>query len=136
MNGILKPYFTDENGYLFRDEVGFTDFGNSIPMSVEFGRTNCGTETGKTFGAVQADSENARGGILQYQIDGGNWETLGQLKDQIQTLPFPQALEQVKGRDINFRFVHNDNGDPPIFNGLTVYFQITENLPNELGQHL
>jgi len=136
MNGLRKPYFLDENGYLFRDETGFTDFGQSIPMIVEMGRTNCGTETSKTFLSIQVDSESARGGIIQYQIDGGNWLTLGQIKDQIETLPFPQGIEATIGRDINFRFVHNDVGDAPIFNGIIVYFIITESLPNELGQRL
>ena len=136
MNGIRKVYFTDENGYLFRDETGFTDFGQSIPMQVEIGRTNCGTETGKTFLSVQVDSENARAGILSYQVDGGDWIVLGQIKDNIQTLPFRTTPSAVIGRDMNFRFYHNDSGDPPIFNGLTVYFTITENLPNELGQRL
>lgn len=136
MNGLRKPYFTDENGYLFRDETSFTDFGLSIPMIVELGRTNCGTETGKTYLSVQVDSENARGGILQYQLDGGDWNTLGQINNPIETLAFPQVKQLVQSRDINFRFTHNDYGDPPIFNGLTVYFQITESLPNELGQRL
>lgn len=136
MNGLRKPYFVDENGYLFRDETSFTDFGQSIPLSVEIGRTNCGTETSKTFLSIQVDSENARAGIIQYQLDGNDWLTLGQIKDQIQTLPFPQGISATIARDINFRFVHNDFGDPPIFNGLTVYFIITENLPNELGQRL
>lgn len=136
MNGYRKPYFTDENGYLFRDETGFTDFGNPIPMQVEIGRTNCGTEQGKNFLAVQVDSENARTGTLQYAIDGGDWLTLGQISDPIQSMAFPQLPKQVSGRDINFRFVHNDYGDPPIFNGLIVYFSIVEALVNELGERL
>lgn len=136
MNGYRKPYFTDENGYLFRDETGFTDNGLSIPMQVEIGRTNCGTEQGKTYLSVQIDSENARGGIMQYSLDGGDWITLGQIVDPIQTIAFPQKGQLVTSRDINYRFVHNDYGDPPTFNGITTYFTITESVVNELGERL
>lgn len=134
MNGYTKPYFTDENGYLFRDETGLTDNGLAIPMLVEFGRTNCGTEMQKIFGALQIDSERTRTGIIQYSIDGGNWNTLGQVTRDIDTLVFPQKDPQlVTGHDINLRFVHNNAGDPPYFNGWTIYFNSYETYVNELG---
>lgn len=136
MNGLVKPYFTDENGYLFRDETGFTDFGLSIPMTVETGRVNCGTEQNKTWMAVQVDSERARGAILQYSLDNDDtWLTLSQLTEDIQTVPFPQANELIQSRDINFRVVHNEPTDPPFINGLTVYFNIVESLVNEIGEN-
>lgn len=133
MNGYTKPYFTDENGYMFRDETGLTDNGISIPMMVEFGRTNCGTEQQKIFGAVQIDSERTRTGIMQYQLDGGDWLTLGQIKDDIETLSFPQRGNLNTAHDINLRFMHNNAGDPPIFNGWTLYFNSYESIVNELG---
>lgn len=132
MNGYTKPYFTDENGYLFRDETGLTDAGNSIPMLLEFGRTNCGTEQAKVFTATLVDSERTRTGLMQYQLDGGNWSTLGQLKDEIETLVFPGKDRQV-GHDINLRFTHNSVGDPPYFNGWTCYFNNVEALVNEIS---
>jgi len=136
MNGYRKPYFTDENGYLFRDETGFTDNGLSIPMIIDSGRTNCGTEQAKTWGALQVDSENARGAIVQLSFDGGDWQTYPgwQLKDNIQTLNFPQRGELIKSRDIDVRLVHNDYGDPPSVNGFTVYFAVAESIVNELGE--
>jgi len=136
MNGFRKVYFTDENGYLFRDETGFTDAGLSIPMSVELGRNNCGTEQNKSFLSIQIDSEFARGGIIQYQLDGGDWNTLGQIAENIQTFAFKQRAELQSGRDINIRFVHNDYGDPPTFNGCTLYFTVIESIVNELGERL
>ncbi len=136
MNGYRKPYFTDENGYLFRDETGLTDAGNSIPMILESGRTNCGIEQRKTWGALQVDSENARGAIIQVSFDGGDWKTFPnwQLKDNIQTLNFPQKGQLLASRDIDVRIVHNDYGDPPAVNGFTVYFALSESIVNELGE--
>lgn len=136
MNGYTKPYFTDNNGYLFRGETGLTDFGASIPMIVEFGRNNLGTEQSKAYLSVQIDSENARGGIIQYSLDGGDFQTLGQIKDDVETLVFPQKAQLVQSRDIDFQFVHNDYGDPPVLNGITVWFNVVETIVNELGEHL
>lgn len=134
MNGYTKPYFTDENGYMFRDETSLTDNGLTIPMLVEFGRTNCGTEQAKVFGAVQIDSERTRTGIMQYSLDGGSWIVLGQITQDIQTLNFPQGKGSLNtAHDINLRFMHNSAGDPPIFNGWSIYFNSYESIVNELG---
>lgn len=136
MNGYRKPYFTDENGYLFRDETGFTDAGLSIPMIIDTGRTNCGTEQEKAWGAIQVDSENSRGAIVQISLDGGDWHTYPgwQLTNNIETLNFPQRDALIKSRDIDVRLVHNDYGDPPAVNGFTIYFALAESIVNELGE--
>jgi len=134
MNGFTKPYFTDENGNMFRDETGNTDAGLSIPMLVEFGRTNCGTEQQKIFDAVQIDSEKTRTGLFQYSLDGGNWQTLGQIDMDITTMVFPQKKPELKtGHDINLRFTHNNSGDQPFVNGWTIYFDNYESIVGELG---
>jgi len=134
MNGFTKPYFTDENGMVFRDEVGNTDAGLSIPMTVEFGRTNCGIEQQKIFDAVQIDSEKTRTGLMQYSLDGGDWRTLGQIDKDITTMVFPQKKPELStGHDINIRFTHNNSGDQPLFNGLTLYFDNYESIVGELG---
>lgn len=133
MNGFTKPYFTDENGFMFRDETGLTDNGNSIPMMVEFGRTNCGTEQAKIFEAALIDSERTRTGLMQYQLDGGNWATLGQITEDIGELNFNLAVDKKIGHDINLRFTHNNVGDPPYFNGFTLYFNSVQSIVNEIA---
>jgi len=132
MNGYTKPYFTDENGYMFRDETGLTDAGNPIPMMLEFGRTNCGTEQEKIFEAALVNSERCRTGLIQYQLDGRNWETLGQLTADVQELNFTLSEEKKTGHDINLRFTHNSASDPPFFNGFTVYFNLVQSIVNEV----
>jgi hypothetical protein len=49
MNGYTKPYFTDETGRLFRDETGNLDNADPIPMEIEFGRNNLGTDQLKQY---------------------------------------------------------------------------------------
>lgn len=126
MNGYTKPYFTDETGRLFRDETGNLDNADPIPFEIEFGRDNLGQDQDKRLLSVLVNSEKARGAVLQYQLDGGNYETLGQVTDPIQKLVFPQNASLIAGRDINYKIVHNDTGDPPTVNGLTSFFNLAE----------
>ena len=126
MNGYTKPYFTDDTGRLFRDETTNTDNGEPIPMEIEIGRSNLGTDQAKRFLSVLVDSESAQGASLQYSLDGGRFETLGQLTQNVQKLLFPQGGQLVEGRDIDYKLVHNDTGEPPIFNGLTTYTTFSE----------
>jgi len=131
MHGYTKPYFTDDTGRLFRDETGNTDNGESIPMEIEIGRASFGTDQQKTYNTVIVDSENARGAILQYSVDGGVFKTLGQIDHLLEKFVFPQGGQLIEGRDINYKFVHNNTGDPTVINGLNTYFSVSESLPNE-----
>ena len=131
MHGYTKLYFTDETGRLFRDETGNLDNIDSIPFEVESGRLNFGTNQEKVYHSVLIDSEKARGMTIQYSVDGGNFETLGEILDNVQKLTFPLGGQLVQGRDINYKYVHNSKGDPPVINGETTYFGITEAVPNE-----
>jgi len=131
MSGYTKPYFTDDTGRLFRDETTNTDNGESILMEIEIGRSNLGTDQNKGFLAVLVDSENARGAQLQYSLDGGPFNTLGQITDNIEKLVFPQGGQLIEARDINYKIVHNDTGYPTIINGLTTYHYLAENMINE-----
>jgi hypothetical protein len=131
MSGYTKPYFTDETGRLFRDETTNLDNADPIPLEIEFGRNNFGTDQVKTYHSVLIDSENARGALLQYSIDDGKFETLGQITDPIQKLVFPQGGQLIEGRDINYKVVDNTSGDPTVINGLTSYYNINEKVVNE-----
>lgn len=126
MNGYTKPYFTDETGRLFRDETGDLDHEDTIPFEVEIGRDNMGTDQVKGFLSVLVDSEKATGAKLQYSLDGGNFETLGSITSNIQKMVFPQRIQKAEGRDIDYKFVHNDRGEAPVINGLTTFKNLAE----------
>lgn len=132
MNGYTKPYFTDETGRLFRDETGNMDNFDPIPMEIEFGRNNFGTDQLKSYLTVLIDSENARGAILQYALDAGPFNTLGQLTAPSTKISIPTRGQLVEARDINYKLVDNTQGDPTAFNGLSTYFKIQELIANEL----
>lgn len=132
MNGYTKPYFTDETGRLFRDETGNLDNFDTIPMEVEWGRNNFGTDQLKSFIAVLIDSEDARGGKMQYSLDNGPFNTLGQTTEPATKISFSTRGQLVEGHDVNYKFVHNDGGDAPAINGLSTNFKIQELIPNEL----
>lgn len=131
MNGYTKPYFLDETGRLFRDETTNLDNADPIPLEIEVGRSNFGSDQKKTYLSALVDTENARGMLLQYSIDGEAFQTLGQIAKNVEKLVFPQGGQLIEGRDINYKIVHNDSGDAPIFNGLTTFFSVTEGKPGE-----
>lgn len=126
MNGYTKPYFTDETGRLFRDETSNLDNFDPIPMEIELGRDNLGTDQLKRAISVLVDSENARGALLQYSLDGTSFKTLGQITDNVQKLVWSQGDQMPEFRDISYKIVHNDSGDPPIINGITTYTSFSE----------
>jgi len=126
MHGYTKPYFTDELGNLFRDETTNRDHIDPIPMEVQLGRNNFGTDQTKRYLSVLVDSENARGAQLQYSIDGGAFRTLGQVNKNVEKLLFPTGGEIIEGRDIDFKFVHNETGDPGVWNGITTWWTLAE----------
>lgn len=126
MSGYTKPYFTDDTGRLFRDETTNTDNGEPIPMEIEWGRNNFGTDQQKRFMSVLIDSENARGATLKYSIDNGSFITLCQIVDNVQRVTFPAGGQSIEGRDINYKFTHNDAGEPPLINGITTYTTFAE----------
>ena len=131
MNGYTKPYFTDDTGRLFRDETTNTDNGEPIPMDIELGRNNLGSDQNKGFLALLVDSENARGTIIQYSVDGGPFKTIGQVNSNIEKMVFPQGGQLIEGREINYKISHNDTGAPTVINGLTTYYYMAENMINE-----
>jgi len=126
MHGYTKAYFTDETGRLFRDETANVDNGDSIPYEVELGRNNFATDQRKNYLSVIIDSERARGMTVQYSVDGGQYKTLGQCTENITTLEFPKGGQTIEGRDISYKFVHNDSGDAPVLNGVSTYYSISE----------
>lgn len=132
MNGYTKPYFTDETGRLFRDETGNLDNFDTIPMEIEFGRNNFGTDQLKEYISMLIDSESSRGGIMQYSLDNGPFNTLGQTTGPSTKLSFPTLGQAKEGHDVNFKFVHNSPGDPPALNGMSTYFKIQEIILNEI----
>lgn len=132
MNGYTKPYFTDETGRLFRDETGNLDNADIIPFEVEFGRNPFGSDVDKSYLSVLTDTEAAREAIIQYSLDGGAYQTLGQVTKSVNKLPFSNNQSApVEGRDISYKVVHSDAGDPPIINGLTTYYNVQERIVDE-----
>jgi hypothetical protein len=130
MHGYTKPYFTDETGRLFRDDTSDLDNIDPIPMEIEWGRSNFGTDQMKSYFSAIIDSENARGAIIHYSIDGGNFNVLGQINDGVVVLPFKQRAQEIRGRHISYKITHNDPGSQPMINGINTFYSIVENVPD------
>ena len=123
MHGYTKPYFVDETGRLFRDETGYRDHFDTIPMEIETNDSNFGYDLSKIYGSVVVDSSRARSAMLLYRIDGGEWQTLGQLDATSKSIYFSPMT---RGRKIAYKITHNDAGEAPVINGITTYFSVEE----------
>lgn len=127
MSGYTKPYFTDDTGRLYRDETGNLDDADTIPFELELGADNFGIDQTKGFMSVLVNSENAQGAQLQYAIDGGSFETFAEkITQSVQPMIFPQGGQRLEGRQIDYKFVHNDSGVAPAINGITTYYNLSE----------
>lgn len=131
MNGYTKPYFTDETGRLFRDETGNLDNADIIPFEVEMGRNNFGDNNRKSYVTVLTDTDAAREAVVQYSLDGAQYQTLGQITKPVNKFPFSTRDNFPEGRDISYKIVHSDAGDPPVINGVSTTYAIQERIVNE-----
>ncbi len=123
MHGYTKGYFTDETGRLFRDETGNLDYADPIPMEVELGRDNFGYRMKKNFNGVLIDAEQAAGAQVLASIDGGEFKLLGMLTQTVNEFSFPKDSQ---GYDVNYKFVHNEDSDPPIISRPATYWSPLE----------
>lgn len=127
MTGYRKPYFLDDTGRFFRDEVGNKDHNDTIPMRIRFGRTNFGSEFAKHYEGAHIETEYGRTAQLKASIDNGDFNSLGQIKQDVEKIDFKKLNgSEVHGRDINYEVTINSEGEPPAIDGLATYFSFTE----------
>lgn len=123
MNGYTKPYFLDETGRLWRDETGNLDGVDTIPFEVELGRVDNGTPLKKSYTGCVVQSEKAKAAMVLVSVDNGNWKNIGQVTEDNQAFKLPAWAV---GRDINYKLIYNNQGDGPIFDGITSFFSVDE----------
>lgn len=123
MHGYTKPYFLDDTGRLFRDETGWMDHNDTIPFEVELGRNNLGSEQRKNLIGAYIESENASGAQVLAVIDNQHTKNIGQLNEDIVSLPFPAGTI---GREVNYKITHNSNEAPPVVDGVVTHFSYSE----------
>jgi hypothetical protein len=117
MHGIEKSYFGDDTGRVYRDGTGQTDGGAPIQFLIETKRFNMQRpEETKTFRRVYVYSQRGQNATLSVSVDGGQFETLGQLDDRVTAI----ELGEKRGRDIAFRVSQNNGGEAVVFLGLSV----------------
>lgn len=126
MSGYTKPYFIDETGRLWRDETTTLDGTDSIPYEIVTGDNNFGMEQMKEYDGCYIQSEKATNAQVNVSLDGGEWQSVGQINDLIQYIQFPSW---VRGRSINYKITHNDPGQPPTISSITTEYLITETSP-------
>lgn len=123
MTGYNKPYFLDETGRLWRDETGNLDGVDTIPFEVQFGRNNQGSELKKNYVGLSIQTEKSRGAQVMMALDNGQFKDIGQITTDTAEFRLPTSTI---GHDVDFKVIHNDSGDAPSIDGITVYFSLVE----------
>jgi hypothetical protein len=123
VSNVRNPYFQDDTGLVLKDEDGNLDLTATIPWFVETGRNNFAFDELKSYQSVYIYAEKPAGVLVQYQIDGGRWETLGGLEATVQKFDFRTNTE---GHDINFRLSLNADGEAPIIEGISTHYSVIE----------
>jgi hypothetical protein len=122
-SNVRNPYFQDDTGLIIKDEDGNLDISATIPWFVETGRENFGIDELKNYGSVYIYANKARSCLVKFQLDGGEWLTLGELTEPVQKFDFPLNSE---GHDINYRLSLNSVGESPIVEGISTHYSVLE----------
>lgn len=124
-SGVRKLYFLDDTGKLFKDDIGNTDDGVTIPFSVKFGRNESGTDKMKDYIGWYWFGENLAGADVRAYTNGlPDPIDIGSLKGNIDEVRV--GNKKVSGRDINMEVSIHSKGSPPRIDGYVQYFSVTE----------
>ncbi len=123
VSNVRNPYFQDDTGLILKDEDGYLDVAATIPWAIEMGRDNFNFDELKSYSKIYVYAKAARGVLVQYQLDGEGWKTLGEIVGTVTKLTFPLNTE---GHDINFRLASNAPGEPPVIEGLSTHYSVLE----------
>ena len=114
MHGYDKAYFGDDTGRFYRDDTGLTDNGVPVQFLVETKRAHQDIpEETKVYRRIYVYSQDGQGAIVSCSIDGGEWQTLGQLNKNVTSF----ELKDKPGRDIAIRISQNNGGEAVTFIG-------------------
>ncbi len=121
--GDAHPYWFDEKGQMWVDEVGTDDDGQPIPMEIEMGGDTFGVDELKAWKGVKIYSRAAVATKLFASVDDGDWLELGEIRKPIEAI----ALQNLpKGTMINFRLTSSFKGDTPQIDKITVWYNREE----------
>jgi hypothetical protein len=123
VSNVRNPYFQDDTGLILKDEDGNLDLTATIPWFMETGRDNFNFDELKSYSSVFIYAAKPAGCLVQYQLEGEGWKTLGELRNTVQKFDFPLNSE---GHDINYRLALNAPGEAPIIEGISTHYSILE----------
>lgn len=131
--GENKPYFFSTDGYLYVDDTGNLDHNSAIPLEINIGKDQFGSEQLKKFDAVFIYSKDAAGMAVKGSVGDGQALTLGQIEKDEQYIKFPERGEdQLKrGTTLDLSLYGSTKGDPPYVQGAVTYFSVEEDIPSE-----
>lgn len=122
-SNVRNSYFLDDTGKFWKDDTGYLDDTATIPYEWEIGPNNFGVDEEKDYQTVYVYCKQPRDVQVYCSIDGGAPLFLGQCKNYVERFVFPRST---RGRDINYKFVHNAQGEGPVVEGVSTNYNFTE----------
>jgi len=123
--GSMATYFFDDTaGKLYKDNDGNLDDTATIPMFVQFGRSNDGVELEKAYHGIYVFGTAVTGAEVKIILDNGDPVAVGELTGYTTKIALPRDVENA--RDIDFELTHNGDGDAPEIEGIATYYDPQE----------
>lgn len=130
--GTEKPYFYSDDGYIYLDESSNLDNTSTIPLEIETGRDNFGTEQLKKYDSMLIYSEGAVNSSIKISVDGGRYQTVGNIQGPVQYIKFPERGpgQPPLGTSVSCKILNANPGDPGKIEGIVWYYDIQEDVPS------
>lgn len=130
-NGLEEIYWGDQSGRVYRQDVGLSDFGSSIPMEIETVEYDQGNpETIKEYNEIYVYTKYGQSADIYLSFDGGNWIAVDQVDDGTNRIKPRDAKykgQPFKGHYYQLKITQNDLGDAVVYEGTTaIYTQTRE----------
>lgn len=122
-SNVRNTYFLDDTGKFFKDDTGYLDDTATIPYYWATGPNNFGLDEGKSYETAYIYCKQPRSVQVYYSVDGSAPKLLGTCTETIQRFMFPRGVE---GREIDYHFAHNAQGEGPIVEGVSTHYSMTE----------
>lgn len=130
--GEDKLYFFSNDGYLSMDDTGNEDNGKSIPLEINFGRDNFGSQKLKKYEGIFVYSENSAGATIKVSVDGKQSQSVGRITEESDYIEYNQRDDSrlERGTSCDVDYFSAGKGDPEIVRGIVQYFTVEEDSPS------
>lgn len=125
-SGQKLVYWGDQTGRVYRQDVGLTDNGRTVPMELETVRhDDSKPEVLKDFREIFVYTDKGESANLFISLNGGQWIALSQVNDgSSRVKPRDEKFrgQLLSGYDYAIKVTQNDAGEPVVYQGTSCIY--------------